>query len=163
LRVQALAVAAEFELKHSAVAAATTNGPDVYVKPLQHGPGVRWLVPRVKQLQRDHGVDVVVDPRGPAAELIPILEAEAVVIRQPSTPEVLDGCAGIFDLVQDRLLHHEGFPELDRAVAAAVKRPVGDRWAWGRRQSEADISTLEAVTLAAWWAVAVQRIMPAIY
>jgi hypothetical protein len=162
LRVAALAVAAEFELKHSAVAAATTSGADVYVKPLQHGPGVRWLVPRVQQLQREHGVDVVVDPKGPAAELIPILEAEAITVRQPSTPEVLDACAGIFDLVQDRLLHHERFPELDRAVAAAVKRPVGDRWAWGRRQ-EADISTLEAVTLAAWWAVASQRFMPAIY
>jgi hypothetical protein len=27
---------------------------------------------------------------------------------------------------------------------------VGDRWAWGRKQSEDDISALEGATLAAW-------------
>jgi hypothetical protein len=33
-----------------------------------------------------------------------------------------------------------------------VKRAVGDRWAWGRKASTADISVLEAATLAGWLA-----------
>jgi hypothetical protein len=40
--------------------------------------------------------------------------------------------------------------ELDSAVAGAVRRNVGDAWAWGRRTSDIDISPLVAVTLAAW-------------
>ena len=39
--------------------------------------------------------------------------------------------------------------ELETAVAGAVRRLVGDRWAWGRKVSTSDISTLEAATLAA--------------
>jgi hypothetical protein len=163
LKIGALAVAASYELKHGSIAAATVDDADVYVKPLQSGPGIQWLVPRVKQLQDDHNVDVVVDDHGPAAVLIPTLEDAGIHLRIMNTTEVLDACAGIFDLVQDGLLHHESYDDLDRAVAAAVKRSVGDRWAWGRRQSESDISTLEAVTFAAWWAIQVQRVLPAIY
>jgi hypothetical protein len=95
--------------------------------------------------------------------LIPALEDAGVHLRIMDTAEVLDSCAGIFDLVQDGLLHHESYDDLDRAVVAAVKRTVGDRWAWGRRQSESDISPLEAVTFAAWWALQVRRVLPAIY
>jgi hypothetical protein len=163
LRPGALGVAASYELKHGAIVAAATSGPDVFVKPLRHGPGIQWLVAAARELQDEHGVDVVIDGHGPAAEKIPALKDAGVRLQITGTAEVLDACAGIFDLVQDRLLHHGGDVELDRAVGAAVKRPVGDRWAWGRRQSEADISTLEAVTLAVWWAVASQRILPAIY
>jgi hypothetical protein len=163
LRLGALAVAASYDLRSASIGAAGVDGARVFVKPLQHGPGIQWLVPRVKQLQDEHGVDVVIDGNGPAAEKIPALEDAGVLLRVTSTSDVLDACAGIFDLVQDGLLVHGGFEELDRAVGSAVKRMVGDRWAWGRRQSEADISMLEAVTFAAWWAVASQRAMPAIY
>ena len=71
-------------------------------------------------------------------------------LRVVNTVEVLDACADFFKAVLDRRLVHGSYSELDAAVAGAVKRPVGDRWAWGRKQSEADISPLEAVTLAAW-------------
>jgi hypothetical protein len=163
LRIGALAVGASYELRHGTIAAAAVDDPDVHVKPLQHAPGIQWLVPRAKQLQDEHHVDVVIDGHGPAAVLIPALEDAGVHLRVMDTAEVLDSCAGIFDLVQDGLLHHESYDDLDRAVAAAVKRTVGDRWAWGRRQSESDISPLEAVTFAAWWALQVQRVLPAIY
>jgi len=52
--------------------------------------------------------------------------------------------------VQERRLRHASYPELEGAARAAVKRMVGDRWAWGRKQSDADISTLEAATFASW-------------
>jgi len=162
LRPQALAVAVSYELTHGAVGAAAFDRDGVaHVKPLQHGRGTGWLVDAARREQDRHGVDVVVDGRGPAALLIPDLRDAGIRLKVTDTNEVLDACAGIFDLVQERMLRHESYPELESAVSAAVKRTVGDRWAWGRKVSTADISALEAVTLATWWADRAR--VPAIY
>lgn len=150
LPVGALGIAVSMDLTRSAVVAAAQDGDLVHVKPLQHGPGTGWLVARTKELQDLHGVDVVVDGRGPAAVLIPPLQRAGVRLRIAETPNVLDACAGIFDLVREQHLRHANYPELNDAVAGAVKRTVGERWAWGRKASSTDISTLEAATLAAW-------------
>jgi hypothetical protein len=83
-------------------------------------------------------------------------------LKVADTTDVLDACSDLFDRVQERKAKHGSYPELEAAVSVAVKRNVGDRWAWGRRQTEADISVLEAVTLASWWAAQVKRI-PAIF
>jgi hypothetical protein len=152
LGLGALSVAVSYELTHGAIGAASVLDGHAYVKPLQHGQGTYWMARRARELQIRYRVDVVIDGKGPAAVLIPDLRALGVRLKVVDTNEVLDACAGIFDLVQEQRLHHESFDELDVAVAAAVKRSVGDRWAWGRRTSTADISTLEAVTLATWWA-----------
>jgi hypothetical protein len=73
-----------------------------------------------------------------------------VKVTKASTRDVQDACAGIFDRVTTGTLRHPGHPALTSAVAGAVKRSVGDRWAWGRRQSTGDVSMLEAATLALW-------------
>jgi hypothetical protein len=39
---------------------------------------------------------------------------------------------------------------LDDAAAAATRRPLGDAWAWGRRQSTVSLSPLTAATAARW-------------
>lgn len=152
LKPGALSVAVSYELTHGAIGSAAFDDGVAYLKPLQHGPGTDWLVNRAKVEQVKHGVDVVVDGKGPGAVLIPDLEQAGVRLKIAATADVLDACADLFNSVRDGKVRHESYAELDAAVAAAVKRPVGDRWAWGRRVSTADISTLEAVTLAAWWA-----------
>jgi len=149
-RLGALAAAVSFDQSWGAVGGAAHVDDVVFVKPLQHGPGTGWLVDRCVELQQRHGVDVVVDGRGPAADLIPELVKAGVRLRVAETADVLDACAGVFAAVADRRLRHQAFAELDAAVGGAVKRPVGDRWAWGRRLSTSDISVLETVTLAAW-------------
>ena len=149
--VGALALAASLDLTHCAVVAAA-KGDRVHVKPLHHAPGTGWVVERLVALQEQHGVDVVIDGRGPAAVLIPHLEQAGVRLRTATTQDVLDACAGIYSLVQGGQLAHGAYPELDAAVAGAAKRGVGDRWAWGRKASATDISPLEAATLAAWGA-----------
>lgn len=146
----ALALAVSIDQTHAAIGAAAPSGGTVHLHPLQHGPGTGWVVDRLVELQGIHDVEVVVDGRGPAAMLIPLLEREGVRLQVTDTSDVLDACAGLFDLVRERQATHEGFAELDEAVRGAVKRTVGDRWAWGRRKSTSDISPLEAVTLAAW-------------
>lgn len=161
LQVDALAVAVSFDLTRAALAAAAIHDGITYVLPLQHGPGTRWLVDRAWAEQDKHDVDVVIDGKGPAAQLIRPLEDAGVRLKVADTGEVLDACADVFDRVQEHRLRHESHPELDSAVQAAVKRNVGDRWALGRRVSSADISVFEAVVLAAWWAD--KSLIPAIY
>lgn len=149
VKVGAIGFATTMDLTHGAVVAAGFDGERVHVKPLQHGPGVGWMVQRAKDLQNRHRVDVVVDGRGPAAALIPHLEGAGVRVQVVDTRWVLDACATILDLVRELKLRHAKYPELETAVAGAVRRLVGDRWAWGRKVSTSDISTLEAGTLAA--------------
>lgn len=152
LRVGALAVAVSYELTHGAVGAAGVDGNVTYVKPLQHGRGTHWVAAEAKQLQDRHNVDVVIDGRGPAAVLITDLQDAGVRLKIADTMDVLDAFAEMFDKVLEHQFAHESFPVLDAAVNAAVKRSVGDRFALGRKTSSADISTLETVMLAAWWA-----------
>lgn len=154
LTVRALAVAVSYDLTHAAiVAAANDRAADViHVQPLQHGPGTGWVVERVKELTGQHPeAEVVVDRGGPAADLIPKLqEIAGVAVHEADTRDVLDACSGLWKRVQERRVRHGAYKELNDAASRAVRRPVGDRWAWGRKQSDADISALEGATLAAW-------------
>jgi hypothetical protein len=150
--VGGLAVAVSYDLSHAAIVAAAKDGGILHVRPLIHGPGTGWVAEKASELQRLHPVDVAVDGGGPAADLIPGLEAAGVTVRKLGTGQVLDACAGLYKRVQDATLRHASYEDLDAAAGAAVKRAVGDRWAWGRKASTADISVLEAATLAGWLA-----------
>lgn len=148
-----LAVATTLDGSFSTIGAAAVDDGTVYVKPLQHGPGTAWVVDAAKGFQERYGADVVIDDGGPAAGLIADLEGAGVRLRAVKMPDVLAACAWFFERVVDGDVRHGSFPELDRAVSGAKKRDVGDRgWAWGRKKSTADVSPLEAVTLAAWGA-----------
>lgn len=150
LPLEGLAIAVSFDLSRSSIGAAGRDGDVTHIQPLRHGPGTGWVVETAKALQVLHGVDVAIDGKGPGADLIPDLEAAGVRLIVLGTGEVLDACAEIYKGIQSQTYLHGRYPELDDAAAVAVKRPVSDRWAWGRKQSNADISPLEAVTLAAW-------------
>lgn len=146
--VDAIGLAVSLDRSTSSIGAAGSN----VVGAVDRRPGTGWLVPEAKRLQETYRCAVVVDGRGPAADLIPALEAAGVALTIAATSDVQDACAGIFDLVQSRELTHPGHPDLDEAVRGARKRDVGDRWAWGRKQSTSDVSMLEAATLALWGA-----------
>lgn len=150
LTVDALALAVSIDLGHSAIVAASDDDGDVWVKPLHHGPGTKGVVDRCVELQARFDVDVVVDGRGPGAVLIPHLEKAGVRLHIATTGDVLDAFANLETKVRDGQFFHVDSPELDAAAAGAVRRAVGDRSALGRKKSEADISPLEAASLAAW-------------
>lgn len=114
--------------------------------------GTGWLVPEAKRIQRKHGCAVVIAGTGPAADLIPALEAAGVRLTIAKGNDSADACAGIFDAVREGRLQHPNHPELNAAVAGAKQRKREDRWVWDRRNSTHDISPLEAVTLALWGA-----------
>jgi hypothetical protein len=151
LTVNSLALAVSIDLAHSAIVAGSEDEDGgVWVKPLHHGPGTKGVVERCVELQTMFDVDVVIDGRGPGAVLIPHLEKAGVRLHIASTGDVLDAFANLETKVRDRQFFHVEAPELDAAAAGAVKRAVGDRNALGRKKSEADISPLEAASLAAW-------------
>lgn len=151
LSVDALALAVSIDLGHSAIVAASEDEDGgAWVKPLHHGPGTRGLVERCVELQDQFDVDVVIDGRGPGAVLIPHLEKAGVRLHIASTVDVLNAFANLETKVHEGQFFHVSAPELDAAAAGAVRRAVGDRSALGRKKSEADISPLEAASLAAW-------------
>lgn len=165
-RLGAIGLAVDVELSRAAVVAAGlagAAGSRVAVRPLQHGAGVSWLVDRLKVLQREHGAVVVLDGRGPAAQLVPQLKAAGIRYHAATTAEVLDAFDVFYLTVTDGTLTHADYPELNSAVDGATTRTAGsggDRRTWGRRSSKSDITPLEAGTLATWWVCKPQSVAP---
>jgi hypothetical protein len=122
-----------------------------HIEIIEHRPGTQWVTARVAALVNKHGSDgVICDGRGPAASLIPELKAAGVQVRSSTSAEHAQACGVLFDAVDQGGLRHLGTPELTAAVKGAVKRPLGDAWAWSRKSSSVDISPLVACTLALW-------------
>lgn len=120
-----------------------------------HRPGSSWVVPRLVELAVAYGpVAIAVDPGSPVASLIPQMEAAGLDMVKTTARDVAQACGGLFDAVcpaeGSPTLVHLGQKPLDDAVAGAVRRELGDAWAWSRRATHVDISPLVAVTLASW-------------
>lgn len=133
-------------------AVAASDGTHVEV--VKHGPGTGWVV-EACVAKRDRFREIVLDPSGPAGQLVVPLETAGINVRRVSTEEAKAACASFLTAVTDRTLIHLGQPALDQAVANADRRDVGDGgWLWSRRRSSVDISPLYAATFAAWAAEA---------
>lgn len=122
------------------------------VQVLDLRPGVRWVVDRVVDLVRHEPCAVVIDPAGPAGQVIADLEDAGVELLKVTAREACHAAGqfytGIVGNQSDSpdILHY-GQPELDGSVADAAKHVIGDVWRWDRRSTSAPI---EAVTLAAY-------------
>lgn len=122
---------------------------------VKHERGTDWVLDDCKELHRIYPrAPFVMDPGGPAANLIPSLKEAGIKVIETTARDYGDACA---DLVADataarpRIRYPSPQPELDEALAAARAAPLGDRWKWSRKNStSADISPLVAVTLARW-------------
>ena len=136
----------------ASIAAGGYNADGVpHVELVARNPGTDWVVPELSRLSEEHYPERVgLDARGPAGALLPELEAAGVHIESLSLSDMTQACGGFFDAVMAGQVVHLGDPILSAALASAVKRDVGDAWAWGRRKSAGDISSLVAVTEAFW-------------
>jgi len=129
-----------------------------------HRAGVAWIVPRLLQLKRNTGTrlaKIVIDPIGPGSEIITALEAAGLSSKKQMNREPVVEICQLRDVAQahaqfvrgvaDRTIAHRGQGDLRKAVAAGVRRDVGDGMhAWARRDTTADISPLCAGTMAVW-------------
>ena len=91
---------------------------------------------------------VVCDGYGPASSLIPKLEDAGVQVTTYTAGEYTRACGRFVDLVREKQLRHVGSLELAHAVRNSRTRPLGDSWAWSRKNREGNISPLVSATLA---------------
>jgi hypothetical protein len=103
--------------------------------------------------------DIVIQSGSPAASEIAMLEKLTTYGRKKgkdlhrvkviAQPEMARAVGSFYDAAVDRRLSHRADPRLNDAVAAAVRREVGDVFVWQRRIAES-IAPLTAATLARW-------------
>lgn len=136
---------------------AISKSDGTHVEIVKHAPGTAWVV-AVCLENRARFSEIVLDPSGPAGQLVAPLESADIKVRKVSTEEAKAACAQFLAAVTDRTLIHQGQSELDGAVSNADRRDSGDGgWLWSRRKSSVDISPLVAVTLARWSALTVAQ------
>jgi hypothetical protein len=126
-----------------------------FVAPVERMPaagGRAAFVARVVDVATRNNLQVVVGEKGMAGILIGDLEDEGVRVIRSSFDDLVQASADFYDAVESASISHGGMPELDAAVLASRWRKVGDRRALDVRG--ADISMLEAVSLARWSALA---------
>jgi hypothetical protein len=110
--------------------------------------GTAWVIDRLIEMRRWSSLPVRIDNGSPAASLIPALTEAGVDVQTIGTTEYGQACGAFFDAaVAGRLRHIDQTP-LTAAVSGARKRPLGDQWAWNRKDAGTDITPLVAVTLA---------------
>jgi hypothetical protein len=139
----------------ASIAAAGARSDDLkHIEVVEHRRGTGWVVDRLVELVEAHvPIAVLCDQKGPGMSLVSALENVGIDVRTTTTAELGQACGNIFDAVEQKAIRHLGTPELRAAVRGAVKRPLGDAWAFSRRSSAADISPLMASTLAHWGAL----------
>jgi hypothetical protein len=113
--------------------------------------GTAWLVPRLLELSRKLSPRLLVYDRfGPAVAVGDAAALAGLDVRATTTDEYCAACAALHAAVIESRIAIRPHPALDAAAAAAAKRTVGERWAWGRRASTQSIAALVAATLSVW-------------
>jgi hypothetical protein len=125
---------------------------------IQRRPGTVWLGDYLEGLcGRVDPVVTVLNPAGAAAAFEKELIARGWSVKPAPGRRLLQltgmrefaaACGELVKDVADQRFRHLGQEPLDDAVSAARTRPLGDGWAWSWKLSGADISSLEALTLA---------------
>jgi phage terminase large subunit-like protein len=124
-----------------------------HVEVADHRDGVSWLPGRLSELcERWRPTAVAYDAAGPALDVADVAARAGVEVVGLKAREYAAACAGLLDgLCQDPpAVRYRPHPALDAAANDAVRRALGDAWAWGRRQSAGSVSALTAATVALW-------------
>ena len=133
---------------------ATGHGDELLVELVDSRDGTAWLPDRLVQLSRRHDVlEVVCDGYGPAVSIAAQVEEAGVTVRRLDSGEHAQACGRLVDRIAEGTLRHLGQDELTLAVKGARPRPLGDAWAFSRRNSAVDISPLVASSFALWSAI----------
>lgn len=91
---------------------------------------------------------VVIDAASPAATLVDQLLAMRIKVTTTTAREMTQACGIFYDGAMSGWLRHTDQPQMNTALGVARKRPLGDSWAWNRKNAASDITPLVACTLA---------------
>jgi hypothetical protein len=121
----------------------------IHIDVLEIRAGTLWLPAVLLELAEERGLTAVVcDGYGPAASLITQVEETGLKVEKFGAGSVAQACGRFIDGVDERTITQSGSGELRTALSSAAVRPLGDSWAWSRKNSSYDISPLVAATLA---------------
>jgi phage terminase large subunit-like protein len=136
---------------------------DLYVDKVKYDRGTGWVVEYVVDLCKRKGAPIRVDPAGAEGAFIRPLRDAGVEVVEVQSREYQQSCGEFLRSVVDGRIRHLGQESLNKAVAAAGRRDVGQEggWVW-IRPGVADISPLKAATVALS-GVARQRRAPRIH
>jgi hypothetical protein len=122
-----------------------------HVEVTHHKRGTGWVVPTLEKLREKWDpLAILCDATGPAGSLLHRALELGFDVETVTAPEHAKACGQLVDLVDEHGLRHLGSAELVAALKGATTRPLGDAWAWSRKNSSVDISPLVASTLALW-------------
>nr|WP_141216282.1 terminase [Rhodococcus sp. 06-621-2] len=145
----ALAVDMDPELRWCSIAVARVKADGtVHVEVGYHEKPSPALVPYLVALvSRWNPVAIVIDNKGSAAYLRPLLKAKGIEAADMTASSVAQACVGMQRAVDDGEVTTTGDPLLLDAVKGAKKRKIGDGWGFDRK-GDSTISPLVASTYA---------------
>ena len=141
-------------------AARTQDGP-AHVEVVENrttASGTGWVIDWLVQRWSDTAA-VVIDGQSPAMALVPELSQRGVRVTVTGAADMAKAC-GMFDAaVSGETLTHFDQPGLNKALAGARKRDIGQAgaWGWNRKTLDSDITPLVSVTLAHYGAMTSRR------
>jgi phage terminase large subunit-like protein len=143
------AIDVAWDRSSAAIAAAGSHESRIAIEVVEHAPGLDWVAPALRTLKRRHKrARFVADPLLSASILADL--GDRFGVEALTAGEVGRSCVMFADtLASGRIAHRDQLP-LTTAVSGAVRRPLGDAFAWSRKTSPVDISPLYAVTFAAY-------------
>lgn len=120
-----------------------------HVEVVGNRPGTSWVFDWFAADDRaDRYRNVIIDPVGAAGSLSGDLRRLGLNVIEIGPRQLVLGCGKFFDLTKTHELRHIDQVPLTAALAGAKRRPLGDAWAWHRRDTTVDVSPLVAATLA---------------
>jgi hypothetical protein len=142
------------ERRTSVAAAGKSSDGFWHVEVFEKLPGTHWLPNYLVDLVARHDpARIVCDGVGPASSVVAAVEETGVKVERVDAAQHAMACAQLVDAVSEESVRHLGSVDLWNAIRGAKTRPLGDRWAWSRKNSSVDISPLVAATLALWAAM----------
>lgn len=140
-------------LTASAIGVAGANAKGrTHIEVVQFEPGTHWVVESLIERCRKAGTrrHVALDPKGPAGAMITALQKADFAIINCGPADMSQACGNLLVSASRHEVARLPDDDLDAAMAGAVKRKIGDTWAFNREASLSDISPLVAVTVAHW-------------
>lgn len=136
--------------KHAAIGIAGRREDGLYhVEWMDHRAGTAWVLDRCVEVFAAKRIPLRVHAQGAEASFIRELEEAGVDVVQVPTAEVARATGDFIDAVNNRTLRHLGQRTLDMSLQrAALRTTETGASIWAEKSSEADITTLKAVTVA---------------